>query len=84
MLFELKRKFDEEQDFTFKPSISKISEQVAKLRHEGNKDLISRLEEEAEMIQMKKQKNYHDKNEQEAKECSFQPRLNSTGNLMVN
>lgn len=82
MISGLRQKFEEEQDCTFKPSISKISQQVAQLRHR-DKDLISRIEEEADIINKKKLSSLQSKIELEALECPFHPSLNSAGNEIV-
>lgn len=82
MLQRLRNKFMDDQNLTFQPKISKISDKVASLKNQGI-PVVERLVTEAEDMQRKKMELIHHANEEKAKECTFQPNVNYEGNLHI-
>jgi hypothetical protein len=70
MLQRLRNKFLDDQNLTFQPKISKISNKVASLKNQGI-PVVERLVTEAEELQRKKMELIHQANEEKARQCTF-------------
>ena len=82
MLQRLRNKFMDEQNLTFKPKISKISDKVASVKNQGV-PVVQRLINEAEDMQRKKMELIHQANEEQARKCTFQPNINYEDNMFI-
>lgn len=82
MLQRLRNKFMDEQNLTFQPKISKISDKVASVKNQGI-PVVERLFIEGEDLQRKKIELIQRTNEEKSKECTFQPNVNYEGNLHI-
>lgn len=74
LLINLKKKFQDKQKTTFKPTLDKQTERLAVHRN-GGRDVLERLQEEAEEINNKKLHLLMQEERKIAEECPFHPNL---------
>ena len=82
MILKLREKFKVDQELTFQPKISKISNKVASIKNNGT-EVVKRLLDKGEELERKKLELAYRENLKKAQECSFHPNVNFEGNYEV-
>lgn len=76
MILNLRRKFEDKSNLTFKPCLDKVSERLAIQKNRG-KDVIDRIEHAADDIALRKMIQAQEEERRVAEECTFQPNLDN-------
>lgn len=82
LIHNLRRKFTEKQNMTFKPELDKQTERIAVYRS-GGRDLLQRINDEAAEIYSKRMQLCEEKEQRIAQECTFHPNLDNYVNEEV-
>lgn len=82
LLQNLRKKFHEKQNATFKPDLDKQTERIA-VQRSGGRDVLQRLQDEADEMVSKRMKLHMMEEQKIAQECTFQPNVDNYVNEEV-